>query len=640
MAVGCPQDDGDGLADAVDPGCASLEDDDEHHTAPPSNFEFTLGSDAYGGAYLSQLTWKGKPVVRDGGRSRTIRRSPLRLSCARPWDNLREMVARAGQGTRFYLHNDRSSTTNYTSGLQFFQEMAFPFFPKFYDLDFPLNQPPYNFTPKIAFKPWFPGSKLGQNYSSGGVNDPLWSVPKSAFRSTIKSQSKDHAVLETDLPDALIVDELTFSGDTMILTTNITSRVKHRAMASFPGLALGNLQVGKGHQGGCNCTPHVTVFSSSETDGSGMSESGNCSIGAGASTCDTGLYHLNQLRAGSVQQGQPWATDTVLPPTDPSELRGWRSMSARGWSYPGIGFSPATALGDEHSFTVGMQTLAPKLNPDHMHELRVEYYDIPAAPAHPMLSVDYYILLDPGETKTMQTFVKLGDPAAQWADPRPQIKPTLQPYSEFFRKQYGQSVYCPSGAFAWGFESDGACKGSPCNASDPATPWNASYPPGSTLWKDDLKADKFISPAANASRIQKALIWEGFMDSKLLDNVGGGGADFSPNGEVMDPNLDVSCNDAAFRNVTDTLRKHGVELGWYIRAGRHIMRNDDPSKPAGVDCPSKTVHKGEAMICNMTRMVVGEEPDNCSKANLAMIGTLVARGIHDYYWDEYDSLYN
>jgi hypothetical protein len=103
------------------------------------------------------------------------------------------MVARTGQDTRFYLHNDRSSTTNYTSGLQFFQEMAFPFFPKYYDLDFPENQQPYNFTSHIAFKPWFPGSKLGQNYTAGGVNDPLWSVPKSALRSTIKNQSKDRA---------------------------------------------------------------------------------------------------------------------------------------------------------------------------------------------------------------------------------------------------------------------------------------------------------------------------------------------------------------------------------------------------------------------------------------------------------------
>ena len=41
------------------------------------------------------------------------------------------------------------------------------------------------------------------------------------------------------------------------------------------------------------------------------------------------------------------------------------------------------------------------------------------------------------------------------------------------------------------------------------------------------------------------------------------------------------------------------------------------------------------MICNMTRMVHGEEPDDCTKANLAMIDTLVSRGIHDYYWDEY-----
>lgn len=65
------------------------------------------------------------------------------------------------------------------------------------------------------------------------------------------------------------------------------------------------------------------------------------------------------------------------------------------------------------------------------------------------------------------------------------------------------------------------------------------------------------------------------------------------------------------------------------------MRTDDPSQPASIDCPSKQLHKGMPMICNMTRMVYGEEPDNCTKANLAMIDTLVSRGIHDYYWDEY-----
>ena len=68
---------------------------------------------------------------------------------------------------------------------------------------------------------------------------------------------------------------------------------------------------------------------------------------------------------------------------------------------------------------------------------------------------------------------------------------------------------------------------------------NSSYHPGSTLWSDDLKADGFVSPAANASRISKALIWEGFMQSNFLCWSGGGGADFSPNGEVIDPHLDV-----------------------------------------------------------------------------------------------------
>ena len=436
--------DGDGVVDAVDPGCESLEDDDEVNHYEVSNFNYTLGSDSYGGAYFAQLSWKGKPVIFDDG----------------------------SQGSRFYLHNDHSHVTNYTSGVQWFPEMAFPFFPRFYDEDYPLNPVPFNFSAHIRFKPWYPGSKLGENYSAGGVNDPLWSVPKGHSKTTIKSQNASAAVLETDLPDALITDTIRFYGDTMLVTTAITSRLKHRAMASFPGLALGNLQVGTGHMSNCNCTPHVTVFSSSSDDLSGLSQTGNCSIGTGESTCNTGLFHLNQLRAGSVQQGQPWATDTVLPPSDPAALTGWRTMAARGWSYPGIGFSPATALGDTNSFTLGMQTVVPGLNPDHMHEQRVEYYDIPAAPRHPMLSVDYYILLDPGQTKTFQTFVQLGEPAEQWADPRPQIRPVLQHYSEFFQKTYGAPVYCPGGAFAWGFEADGACKGSACNASDPATPWS------------------------------------------------------------------------------------------------------------------------------------------------------------------------
>eukprot|EP01046_Picozoa_sp_COSAG06_P060315 COSAG06_NODE_12786_length_1330_cov_1.123477_1_plen_307_part_10 len=128
--------DGDGLADAVDPGCNSLEDDDEANKAEASNFKFRLDSDSYGGAYFALLSWKGKPIIMDDG----------------------------SQGSRFYLHNDRSSETNYSSGLQWFPEMAFPFFPRFYDMDFPLNPVPYNFSKHIDFKPWYPGSKLGENY--------------------------------------------------------------------------------------------------------------------------------------------------------------------------------------------------------------------------------------------------------------------------------------------------------------------------------------------------------------------------------------------------------------------------------------------------------------------------------------------
>jgi hypothetical protein len=37
-------------------------------------------------------------------------------------------------------------------------------------------------------------------------------------------------------------------------------------------------------------------------------------------------------------------------------------------------------------FTVGIQVMSTDITPDHIHDTTVEFYDVPAAPKHPLLS--------------------------------------------------------------------------------------------------------------------------------------------------------------------------------------------------------------------------------------------------------------
>ena len=60
--------DGDGLADLVDPGCAGGFSSDSEAQAPSpmakTNLKLTLGT-AKGNVFIQSLTWKGKPVIKD-----------------------------------------------------------------------------------------------------------------------------------------------------------------------------------------------------------------------------------------------------------------------------------------------------------------------------------------------------------------------------------------------------------------------------------------------------------------------------------------------------------------------------------------------------------------------------------------------
>jgi hypothetical protein len=92
--------DGDGLADQVDPGCSGYDDNDErqHHPrggpAPAplkSNFAFVFATEGMG-VYISSLHWKGIPVIVDPG----------------------------AKGSRFFLHSDSDSA--WASGVQTFEK--------------------------------------------------------------------------------------------------------------------------------------------------------------------------------------------------------------------------------------------------------------------------------------------------------------------------------------------------------------------------------------------------------------------------------------------------------------------------------------------------------------------------------------
>jgi hypothetical protein len=135
-------------------------------------------------------------------------------------------------------------------------------------------------------------------------------------------------------------------------------------------------------------------------------------------------------------------------------LAGWRTVAARGNAYPESIFSPASALGAPGAFTLGIQLLDPHTNPDNTSTVQVEYYDIPAAPKHPLISQYIAVALGAGVSRSFTSAITLGA-AGTWQSPLPSVSAVLQPYSKYFARQYGSKpAYCPSGAINAGFEQN------------------------------------------------------------------------------------------------------------------------------------------------------------------------------------------
>lgn len=126
----------------------------------------------------------------------------------------------------------------------------------------------------------------------------------------------------------------------------------------------------------------------------------------------------------------------------------------------------------------------------------------------------------------------------------------------------------------------------------------------------------------------KVFVWDGQADGKLLSPAFGG-ANFNPNSDVLDPNLDAACNDAIFKNATRGFNAHGVSLNWYGRPRMMIMQNADPTKPSALACPSKKILSGHGVMCNLTNF-----DDPCTMAQFALIDRLVGLGISGFYWGE------
>ena len=102
---------------------------------------------------------------------------------------------------------------------------------------------------------------------------------------------------------------------------------------------------------------------------------------------------------------------------------------------------------------------------------------------------------------------------------------------------------------------------------------------------------------------------------------------------MLDPNIDAVCDDAIFKNATAGFKKLGVTLAWYGRPRMMIMQDEDPTKPATVECPSKTVKKGHGVMCDLLNA-----SDPCTQAQYAIVDRLVELGIGGFYWDEYQAV--
>eukprot|EP00039_Didymoeca_costata_P011882 m.168568 g.168568 ORF g.168568 m.168568 type:complete len:843 (+) comp15320_c0_seq10:13-2541(+) len=555
--------DGDGLYDQMDPGCGYSfrglsEDKSNDFKMSKSNFEYTLAADKTGGVYFSSLKWNDKPVISD---------------------------TTSGSG-RLYLHSD-SGTGNekFTSDIELFEG----------ELKNAPGQPIF---------PWQPNTTTWKNQTA-----PTKQEGNADINYTIVSQNESIAIVSAESPSVLIVDTFRFSGDEITTTVSVTNKLNNTGPnVIYFGLHVGNLELGTTQ--GCKCTPTL-ISGHGSADGHGQAS--NCT-----SSCNSGLYHLDRLRRGAIQQGQPF--DNMQPNSccvPPAQLKGWRSLAARGNAYPLSSFSPVTALGDMKAFTIGIQMLDPYVNTDNESTAVVESYDIPAAPTKPLLSQYIAVNLKAGATRDFTFIISLGKPATSWDDPLPAIKAVLKPYAAFFGTTYGtKPAYCPSSSVAMAF----------MGTSPKFNKTTKTFAPGSSLYSDDLEIDRQLGPLV-AAGMDKLIIWQGQIYSSLLTE-SGTAYEFNPNSDVLDPNLNEVC-DTKWTNVTNTLHKHGLKLGWFGRPCSHIMQPGGKAS-ATVECPSKKIMKGSPIPCNLTHL-----DEACTMASMDTVDTLVQKGVEAFYWDSY-----
>ena len=104
--------------------------------------------------------------------------------------------------------------------------------------------------------------------------------------------------------------------------------------------------------------------------------------------------------------------------------------------------------------------------------------------------------------------------------------------------------------------------------------------------------------------------------------------EFNPNSDILDPNLNEAC-EPTWKNVTSTLAKHSLKLGWFGRPCNHIMQPDGLAS-ASMTCPSKTIKKGTPVKCNLKNLT-----ESCTKASMDTVDALIAKGVQNFYWDSY-----
>jgi hypothetical protein len=435
----------------------------------------------------------------------------------------------------------------------------------------------------------------------------------SAIKSTIVSQNATVIVVQTISPSIQIDDiiRLDVDPDSLYITQTFTNLLKTNATV-YTGLHLPNLQLGT-TTSGCTC-PAVIWSGGPGTRADGHGQANNCTA-----ACKTKLYHLDGLRRGAIQQGQPFDNMHTARCPKVAALPGWRTVAARGNAYPESIFSPASALGAPNAFTIGIQLMDQYTNPDNTSIIQVEYYDIPAAPKRPLISQYIAAAMGAGASRSFTSAITLGA-AGTWETPLASIDKVLQPYTKYFAKQYGtKPAYCPSGAINAGFEQNEKnfnrtyCKDPECE----------TYKPGSSIYTDDLQVDRLL-PVMPPAGMDKAMIWQGQIFSSLITE-NHQQYEFNPNSDIIDPNLDQCCK-GPWTNVTNTLKRHGIGLGWFGRPCSHIMRKDDPTKSASMDCPSKTIHKGVPTPCDLRYL---DQP--CSKSSMDTVDALVKFGVTSFY---------